>query len=89
MEHIRNMLEERESLTAEYERDNEQLRAELALMKHQQGEGFILIFSILKTVFVVNNVPRSFVLACFSNSIILILFLDQLPHLSNVQYITV
>lgn len=45
VEHIRNMLEERESLTAEYERDNEQLRAELALMKHQQGEGFILIKS--------------------------------------------
>lgn len=38
MEHIRNMLEERESLAAENERDNEQLRAELALMKHQQGE---------------------------------------------------
>ncbi|XP_050952807.1 coiled-coil domain-containing protein 30 isoform X1 [Labeo rohita] len=36
VEHIRNMLEERESLTAEYERDNEQLRAELAVMKHQQ-----------------------------------------------------
>ncbi|XP_058619116.1 coiled-coil domain-containing protein 30 isoform X3 [Onychostoma macrolepis] len=36
VEHIRNMLEERESLAAEYERDNEQLRAELALMKHQQ-----------------------------------------------------
>ncbi|KAL1249914.1 hypothetical protein QQF64_020919 [Cirrhinus molitorella] len=36
VEHIRNMLEERESLTAEYERDNEQLRAEVALMKHQQ-----------------------------------------------------
>ncbi|XP_016356407.1 coiled-coil domain-containing protein 30-like isoform X2 [Sinocyclocheilus anshuiensis] len=36
VEHIRNMLEERESLTAEYERDSEQLRAELALMKHQQ-----------------------------------------------------
>ncbi|XP_077070604.1 uncharacterized protein ccdc30 isoform X2 [Siphateles boraxobius] len=36
VEHIRNMLEERDSLTAEYERDNEQLRAELALMKHQQ-----------------------------------------------------
>ncbi|XP_051947600.1 coiled-coil domain-containing protein 30 isoform X1 [Xyrauchen texanus] len=36
VEHIRNMLEERESLTAEYERDNEQLRTELALMKHQQ-----------------------------------------------------
>ncbi|XP_055044112.2 uncharacterized protein ccdc30 isoform X2 [Misgurnus anguillicaudatus] len=34
VEHIRNMLEERESLTAEYERDNEQLRAELAQMKH-------------------------------------------------------
>ncbi len=38
VEHIRNMLEERESLAAEYERDNEQLRAKLALMKHQQGE---------------------------------------------------
>lgn len=48
VEHIRNMLEERESLTAEYERDNEQLRAELALMKHQQGEGFILILSFLR-----------------------------------------
>ncbi|XP_056304644.1 LOW QUALITY PROTEIN: coiled-coil domain-containing protein 30 [Danio aesculapii] len=36
VEHIRNMLEERESLTAEYERDNEKLRSELALMKHQQ-----------------------------------------------------
>lgn len=73
MEHIRNMLEERESLTAEYERDNEQLRAELALMKHQQGEGFILILSFLR-LFVVNNV-HSFVLVCVSNSIILILFL--------------
>ncbi|KAI7794067.1 putative coiled-coil domain-containing protein 30, partial [Triplophysa rosa] len=36
VEHIRRMLEERESLTAEYERENEQLRAELAQMKHQQ-----------------------------------------------------
>ncbi|XP_016320639.1 coiled-coil domain-containing protein 30-like isoform X2 [Sinocyclocheilus anshuiensis] len=36
VEHIRNMLEERESHTGEYERDSEQLRAELALMKHQQ-----------------------------------------------------
>ncbi|XP_059383685.1 coiled-coil domain-containing protein 30 isoform X3 [Carassius carassius] len=36
VEHIRNMLEERESLTAEHERESEQLRAELALMKHQQ-----------------------------------------------------
>ncbi|KAL7864781.1 hypothetical protein AOLI_G00162010 [Acnodon oligacanthus] len=36
VEHIRNMLEERECLTAEYERDSEQLRAELAQMKHQQ-----------------------------------------------------
>ncbi|KAK1801761.1 hypothetical protein P4O66_022407, partial [Electrophorus voltai] len=36
VEHIRNMLEERECLTAEYERDNEQLRAELTQMKHQQ-----------------------------------------------------
>uniref|UniRef100_A0A8B9JBK5 Coiled-coil domain containing 30 n=1 Tax=Astyanax mexicanus TaxID=7994 RepID=A0A8B9JBK5_ASTMX len=36
VEHIRNMLEERESLTAEYERDNEHLRTELAQMKHQQ-----------------------------------------------------
>ncbi|XP_060794192.1 coiled-coil domain-containing protein 30 isoform X2 [Neoarius graeffei] len=36
VEHIRNMLEERECLTAEYERDNEQLRAELEQIKHQQ-----------------------------------------------------
>ncbi|XP_076131653.1 uncharacterized protein ccdc30 [Alosa pseudoharengus] len=35
VEHIRNLLEERESLTAEYERENDQLRAELAQMKHQ------------------------------------------------------
>lgn len=47
VEHIRNMLEERESLTAEYERDNEKLRSELALMKHQQGECFIWISNIL------------------------------------------
>ncbi|XP_053339361.1 coiled-coil domain-containing protein 30 isoform X3 [Clarias gariepinus] len=36
VEHIRNMLEERECLTAEYERDNEQLRAELEQIKQQQ-----------------------------------------------------
>lgn len=38
VEHIRSMLEERECLTAEYERDNEQLHAELEQMKHQQGK---------------------------------------------------
>lgn len=38
VEHIRNLLEERESLTAEYERENDQLRAELSQMKHQLGE---------------------------------------------------
>lgn len=38
VEHIRNMLEERECLTAEYERDNEHLRAELEQIKHQQGK---------------------------------------------------
>ncbi|KAG5838658.1 hypothetical protein ANANG_G00225950 [Anguilla anguilla] len=36
VEHIRNLLEDRESLTAEYERENEQLRAELQQMKLQQ-----------------------------------------------------
>ncbi|XP_064153963.1 coiled-coil domain-containing protein 30 isoform X2 [Anguilla rostrata] len=36
VEHIRNLLEDRESLTAEYERENEQLRAELQQMKIQQ-----------------------------------------------------
>ncbi|XP_015234528.1 PREDICTED: coiled-coil domain-containing protein 30-like isoform X2 [Cyprinodon variegatus] len=34
--HIRALLEERECLTAEYERDNEDLRHELHLIKHQQ-----------------------------------------------------
>ncbi|KAJ8257655.1 hypothetical protein GJAV_G00188250 [Gymnothorax javanicus] len=36
VEHIRNLLEDRESLTAEYERENEQLRTELQQMKIQQ-----------------------------------------------------
>ncbi|XP_058265577.1 coiled-coil domain-containing protein 30 isoform X2 [Hemibagrus wyckioides] len=36
VEHVRNMLEERECLTAEFERDNEHLRAELEQIKHQQ-----------------------------------------------------
>ncbi|KAI1892532.1 hypothetical protein AGOR_G00134560 [Albula goreensis] len=36
VEHIRNLLEDRESLTAEYERENEQLRAELQQMRLQQ-----------------------------------------------------
>ncbi|MED6238568.1 hypothetical protein ATANTOWER_024980 [Ataeniobius toweri] len=34
--HIRTLLEERECLTAEYERDNEDLRHELHQIKHQQ-----------------------------------------------------
>ncbi|XP_029974224.1 trichohyalin isoform X2 [Salarias fasciatus] len=34
--HIRGLLEERECLTAEYERDNEHLRHELHQIKHQQ-----------------------------------------------------
>nr|XP_015823069.2 coiled-coil domain-containing protein 30 isoform X2 [Nothobranchius furzeri] len=34
--HIRALLEERECLTAEYERDNEELRHELHQVKHQQ-----------------------------------------------------
>ncbi|XP_072223655.1 uncharacterized protein ccdc30 [Leuresthes tenuis] len=34
--HIRGLLEERECLTAEYERDNEDLRHELHQIKHQQ-----------------------------------------------------
>lgn len=35
--HIRGLLEERESLTADYERDNEQLRHELHQIRQQQG----------------------------------------------------
>ncbi|XP_068996339.1 coiled-coil domain-containing protein 30 isoform X1 [Embiotoca jacksoni] len=34
--HIRGLLEERECLTADYERDNEQLRHELLQIRHQQ-----------------------------------------------------
>ncbi|XP_010772598.1 trichohyalin-like, partial [Notothenia coriiceps] len=34
--HIRGLLEERESLTSEYERDNEQLREELHQIRQQQ-----------------------------------------------------
>ncbi|MCJ8741626.1 hypothetical protein PDJAM_G00072810 [Pangasius djambal] len=44
VEHIRNMLEERECLTAEYERDNEQLRAELEQIKHQQGKSSHMLY---------------------------------------------
>lgn len=36
--HIRGLLEERECLTAEYERDNEHLRQELHHMRQQQGD---------------------------------------------------
>ncbi|KAK6307968.1 hypothetical protein J4Q44_G00212390 [Coregonus suidteri] len=36
VEHIRGLLEERESLTAEYERDNEQLHADLQQIRLQQ-----------------------------------------------------
>jgi len=37
VEHIRGLLEERELLTAEYERDNEQLRLELQQSRLLQG----------------------------------------------------
>lgn len=37
VEHIRGLLEERESLTAEYEQDNEQLHADLQQIRLQQG----------------------------------------------------
>lgn len=47
VEHIRNMLEERENLTAEYERDNEQLRAELEQIKHQQGKSSQMLYMII------------------------------------------
>lgn len=43
MAHIRTLLEERECLTAEYERDNEELRHELHQIKHQQGENSKLL----------------------------------------------
>lgn len=36
--HIRGLLEERECLTADYERDNEHLRHELHQIRQQQGE---------------------------------------------------
>lgn len=36
--HIRELLEERECLTSEYERDNEHLRQELHQIRQQQGE---------------------------------------------------
>ncbi len=36
--HIRGLLEERECLTADYERDNEHLRQELHQIRQQQGE---------------------------------------------------
>lgn len=36
--HIRGLLEERECLTADYERDNELLRHELHKIRQQQGE---------------------------------------------------
>lgn len=39
--HIRGLLEEREGLTAEYERDNEHLRHELHLIRQQQGDNSI------------------------------------------------
>lgn len=41
--HIRGLLEERECLTADYERDNEHLRHELHQIRQQQGESFIFI----------------------------------------------
>ncbi len=36
--HIRGLLEERECLTADYERDNELLRQELHQIRQQQGK---------------------------------------------------
>lgn len=51
------MLEERESLTAEYERENEQLRAELAQMKHQQGEvDFWVVTALVSGMFPDENI---------------------------------
>lgn len=44
--HIRGMLEERECLTADFERDNELLRHELHQMWQQQGE---LSIAVVKT----------------------------------------
>lgn len=44
--HIRTLLEERECLTAEYERDNEELRLELHQIKHQLGEDSKLLIVI-------------------------------------------
>lgn len=38
--HIRGLLEEREGLTAEYEKDNEHLRQELHQIRQQQGQFF-------------------------------------------------
>lgn len=36
--HIRGLLEERECLTADYEKDNEHLRQELHQIRQQQGD---------------------------------------------------
>lgn len=36
--HIRGLLEERECLTSDYERDNEHLRQELHQIRQQQGD---------------------------------------------------
>lgn len=41
--HIRGLLEEREGLGAEYERQNEQLQHELHQIQHQLGELFFII----------------------------------------------
>lgn len=46
MAHIRTLLEERECLTAEYERDNEELRLELHQIKHQLGEDSKLLIVV-------------------------------------------
>ncbi|XP_028849526.1 coiled-coil domain-containing protein 30 isoform X3 [Denticeps clupeoides] len=47
VEHIRNLLEERECLTAEYERDNEHLRSEVTHMKQQQETQFKELLEML------------------------------------------
>lgn len=45
--HIRGLLEERECLTADCERDNEHLRQELHHMRQQQGELASSLFQML------------------------------------------
>lgn len=60
MEHIRGLLEDRESLTAEYETENQELRHELQQIKQQQGE---VLFSMLLLAFL-PSLPYSFIHIC-------------------------